>query len=670
MLNMTVSKPWEHPECTGVNRLPARANIHPFQSEKAALSYDPARSSRVKSLNGAWDFRLLNRPEDASEDFAHPDHSTRAWTPIQVPGNWTCQGFDRPHYTNVQMPFKHDPPAVPEENPTGLYRKTVAIPKSWFGRRIVIHFSGVESVLALYVNGRPVGLSKDSRLSAEFDITEFVTPGADNTVAAMVIRWSDASFIEDQGLRKVDGKGRAYWAYGGDFGDEPNDDNFCVNGLIWPDRTPHPAMYEFKKLAQPLAVEARSLRQGRFSIRNKQDFRSLAWLRGSWALTVDGTVAASGKLPLLKTPPGETETIVLPLKKPAMRPGQECLLTLRFVTASATPWAEKGHEVAWEQFEMPYKVAARRRAAQPAGTLSLSQDGKTANVSSEALHLVLDKSAGRLASLRWKDRELLVSGPQLNTWRAPTDNDGIKLRQEGSRKALNRWLAAGLDQPDLKTERVAVRAHKTGAVSFTVRHTAAAGHFDHRQIYTVFPGGGIQVQNTVKAGKRLPDLPRIGVSMTLQPGLEQFCWFGRGPHENYRDRKRGAALGLYESTVTDLYVPYIMPQEHGNRTDVRWLTLASDTACLLVIAADPLECSASHFTARDLTAAYHTNELEPRAEIILNLDLHQRGLGGASCGPDTLPRYQIQPGTYSFTYCLRPYVPGEEDPVLLARQTG
>ena len=139
MLNMIVTKPWENPECTGINRLPGRASLIPFQDEGTALTRDRSRSRRFQLLNGTWEFLYLSRPEAVREDFVKPDGGGGVeWTAIEVPGNWTVQGFDRPHYTNVQMPFDDEPPTVPEENPTGVYRKTVSIPGNWKGRRIVI----------------------------------------------------------------------------------------------------------------------------------------------------------------------------------------------------------------------------------------------------------------------------------------------------------------------------------------------------------------------------------------------------------------------------------------------------------------------------------------------------------------------------------------------------
>jgi beta-galactosidase len=155
--------------------------------------------------------------------------------------------------------------------------------------------------------------------------------------------------------------------------------------------------------------------------------------------------------------------------------------------------------------------------------------------------------------------------------------------------------------------------------------------------------------------KAVGDLPRLGVVLGLKPGFEKLKWFGRGPFENYWDRKRAALVDLYESTVADQYVPYIMPQEHGNHTDVRWLSLDNGKTGLLVTAQGGLEFTASHYTAHDLYAAHHTYDLKPRAEVILSLDWHQRGLGTASCGPDTLDRYKIGSGKYRFGYSIQAF---------------
>ena len=175
------SPTWMTPELTSINRLPSRSPLVPFANVDEARDLADQDSSCYRGLNGSWRFSLCDAPTAVDPEFASPQYDDSRWTTLDVPGNWTMQGFDRPHYTNVQMPFDPSlglvPPEVPEENPTGLYRRSFSIPRAWGERRIVLHFGGAESVLYVYVNGAPVGMSKDSRLAAEFDITPFVQVG-------------------------------------------------------------------------------------------------------------------------------------------------------------------------------------------------------------------------------------------------------------------------------------------------------------------------------------------------------------------------------------------------------------------------------------------------------------------------------------------------------------
>ncbi|HZO50322.1 MAG TPA: hypothetical protein VFB26_09265, partial [Gaiellaceae bacterium] len=185
---------WEQPELTSLGTLPPRATLLPFETPEAAATLDRRRACLL-SLDGTWRFRLVDRPAQA------PGAAGRAerWQDVEVPGLWTMLGYESPHYTNVAMPFAEQPPRVPERNPTGLYRRRFQLPRSWRGRRIVLHFGGVEGVLHVLVNGRPVGLAKDARTPAEFDVSDLVLPpGQTNEVLAAVVRWSDASFVEDQ----------------------------------------------------------------------------------------------------------------------------------------------------------------------------------------------------------------------------------------------------------------------------------------------------------------------------------------------------------------------------------------------------------------------------------------------------------------------------------------
>ncbi len=478
----------------------------------------------------------------------------------------------------------------------------------------------------------------------------------------------------DQGLLKIDRQGRPYWAYGGDFGDEVNDLNFCINGLIWPDRTPHPALAECKKIFQPVAIRPLDLAAGRLEITHKQDFAALDGLNGLWELSADGEVIQQGSLPPLEIPPQASRAVTIPVRKPDLPPGADCFLAVRFKLAEKRLWADQGHEVAWEQFKMPFQAPPGTiLATDQMPALSLDESSTAAVVTGPDFQATFDKPAGRLTSLIFQGTELLVEGPRLNAWRAATDNDGFKAQPHRPDKLLGRWLEAGLDRLSYRTEAANVR-HLAGQVvridlRTIVRAEGVTAGFRHRHTYTLFGSGDLLIENVIEADPTLPPLPRIGLSLRLPGDFDRFTWFGRGPHENYIDRNQGAAVGLYRSSVADQYVPYIMPQENGNKTDVRWLTLSQNEGIgLLATGSLPLEAGVSHFTADDLYRAYHTNQLTPRPEVILNLDYRQCGLGGASCGPGTLPQYLLRPGAYRFTIRLRPFVTGQEEPARLARQ--
>ena len=223
---------WQSPEMVSFRRLPSRSPLVPYPSVESACTYSREKTPWLLSLNGEWDFTLLHRPEDVAAEMVATDFNPKAngFRKIPVPSNWTLQDtFDRPHYTNVQMPFPEEPPQVPKENPTGVYRTHFTVPAKWKGRRIALHVGGAESVLYVWVNENPIGLSKDTRLPSEFDITEFVQPGRTNTLAAVVVKWSDATFIEDQDQWWMGGIFREVFLY--TTGPVFLQDVFCRAGL-------------------------------------------------------------------------------------------------------------------------------------------------------------------------------------------------------------------------------------------------------------------------------------------------------------------------------------------------------------------------------------------------------------------------------------------------------
>ncbi|HRA66379.1 MAG TPA: glycoside hydrolase family 2 TIM barrel-domain containing protein, partial [Caldilinea sp.] len=841
LLHLAGQPTWKLPQLTSLNRLPPRATLIPFPSAEDARQAPREASPWFQLLNGVWDFKIFGRPEQVTQ--AAVEHGD--WSPITVPGNWTVQGYGRPHYTNVQMPFPHLPPDVPEENPTGLYRRTFSVPEGWQGRRIVLHFGGCEGALYVYVNGAPVGLNKDARTPAEFDVTRYVHSG-ENELRVVVTQWSDAAFIEDQdmwwhaglqrevylyatgtphlqdvfargdlsddlsegilritakagfpggdvtgctleaqlydergeavlrqplhadfddphqprgevsleqvvpgpklwsaeaparytlvvtlrtpageessrctvGFRKIElrdrsllinGKrvlikgmnlhdhddvtGRAltrermvsdlermkqynvnairtshypkdplfydlcdeygfyvideanieshaffrevcrdprythafvervqnmverdknhpciifwslgnesgygpnhdaaagwvrgydpsrplhyegaisvwagagmkggervtdvmcpmyptisriieysqanadprplimceyshamgnsngslsdywaafekypalqggfiwewvdhgirqsapddttYWAYGGDFDDVPNDANFCTDGIVWPDRTPHPALNEFKYLAQPVRVEAANLKKGRVRIVNKQDFVGLDWLRGEWELACEGEVLAQGKLPALEIAPGASLEVTLEEALPWLngkeRAAGECFLTFRFYQHSATLWAPAGYEVGWAQIAAPVKQQAaktRRGGDKEKGSVEVAEQDGQIVLRAGAVEATFEREHGLLVSFGQPGQNLLVRGPLLNIWRAATDNDGIKLMEQPEWKVLPRWLALGLDKLLYRLDSIRLAEEKGAPVVEVVHHAS------------------------------------------------------------------------------------------------------------------------------------------------------------------------------------------------------
>jgi beta-galactosidase len=1022
MLFLAGERTWEMPQLPSLNKLPPHAVTVPFASPEQALTMNRDASPWFQPLDGDWEFKILPRPEAATEQVIRED----GWSSIAVPGSWTMQGFGKPQYTNVQMPFPNTPPDVPDDNPTGVYRRTFGTPAHWDGRRVILHIAGCEGALYVYVNGEAVGMSKDARTPAEFDVSAHVHsgPDAENELVCVVTRWSDASFIEDQdhwwhsgimrevflyatarpqlqdlyarcefnddfsaatlkltlhvgfpgeeyrdghsvavqlfdaagqpvfaeplsapclpplnpiawfntavrtkvelsasvnapalwshetpnlytivatlkgpsgdevhatrfgfrkveiagtdllingrrvlingvnyhdhddttgkaisratmeadlrlmkqfnvnavrtahypkdaywyelcdrygmylideanieahayyneicsdmrytnhfvervramverdknypsiilwslgnesgygpnhdaaagyvrhaeptrplhyegaitrwfgkswdggraatdvicpmypyiheivdwaregkgnrplimceyshtmgnsngcladyyeafekypglqggflwewldhGIRRTTDDGEAHWAYGGDFGETVHDANFITDGIVWPDRTPHPALYEFKHLARPCTVDAIDAAAGRVRIVSREYFRSLSWLRGEWELLVDGAPAQRGALPALDVAPGGGLETTLPLQRPATG---EQFLNFYFYQREKSWWAEAGHEVARVQIVLPIE-ATPATPPTPAGRVAVLESAATVALEAAGVRAVFARSDGRLIEFGGA-KNLVVAGPSLNVWRAGTDNDGIKLMLYPHTN-LQRWLNQKLDRVVQRLERMSLLPGDAPVleVVYSASGREQWDDFTHTMRFTLSPTGELSIDNHVVVGNGLNDIPRVGVSMALDPALESLEWYGRGPWENYADRRASALIGRFGGTVTDQHVPYIMPQENGHKTDVRWLRLGDANAGLHIAGTTPFEFNTSHFTDHDLFAAKHTYELEPRSEVILHLDAAHRGIGSASVGQDTLPKYQLLEKEYRFEFRL------------------
>lgn len=1054
MISQGLIRLWENPEVTQLNKLPARTTFEQFPS--AALARDRETNPWRIDLDGTWDFRTFDSVVEAERVAAKPRRKGGKWSTIQVPGHPETQGFGSPHYTNVQMPFSNRPPTVPDKNPTGVFRRTVDIPQDWNGQRVVLHFGSAESLLAVWIDGVAVGLSKGSRLPAEFDITALAHAGTSIEVTALTAKWSDANFIEDQdmwwmsglprrvsllamppvylsdvvvrpkvhnlrdgelelevtvghvgdspasarldvqvydpsgkrlqpkafrfdvswekglhaelrgvalvripvpacrlwsaedpalyhleialtsgssrvfttqrvgfrtvevrngalwingvrvlicganrhshderhgravsreamledvrllkrfhfnavrcshyppdpfwlelcdehglyvideadaeshdfhntlchdpryaaawldrcmrmvqrdrnhpsiilwslgnesgygsnhdsaaawirrvdpdrplhyegaismyqsklsfvhgqnatdiicpmytpidelkrieafldawapnisrqsteglldaantavpagsrstplpalrdpvhpadrpiilceyshamgnsngslhdyfalfrasrriqggfiwewcdhGVRRTLADGREEYAYGGDFGETPNDANFCCDGLVGPDRSIHPALYEHRHLAQPVWLASD------FVLENRQHFTGLEWIGARWRLECDGREVRSGELALPSLKPGAKKLLKVPFGK--VPNAGLSVLKVEFFATSARGFFAKGDWIGSNEIVLKDEPA-KSRIERP-GLATVTETDEAVHVESGALTLRFGRESATLNELTFAGHQLLTAPPTAALWRAATDNDGIKLWTGQDGKPLGRWLKLGLQHLVLQAASLEVRSAADGGPEIVTEHALSgresAGDFLVRTTYRLAEDGSLEVSHEVETrADDLVDLPRVGYSWGFVETLSKVRYFGRGPHENYPDRFVSAHLGLYEFEVPDNLPPYVMPQEYGLRCETREIELSSSDLSIRVVPAQPLAFSALPFRAAELFEAKHRSELPEPCETVLTLDVAHRGVGTASCGPDTLPAYRIEGRRFAWTY--------------------
>jgi len=457
----------------------------------------------------------------------------------------------------------------------------------------------------------------------------------------------------DHGLRHSTEAGEEWFAYGGDLGDHPNDGNFCIDGLNFPDRIPHPGLTEYKKVLEPVLVEPVELRAGMLRVTNRLDVASLSHLRATWTVARDGVAIAHGDLPLPEIAARSSATVAVPYNLPASpEPGATYWLNVAFTLAGPTEWAPAGFEVAFAQFPLPVTAPA---IAPITATQSIraTEEERTITIRGDDFRLAFDRLTGLLTAWELDHTPLLRRGPQVHLWRAPTDND-VHIARE--------WRKAGLDRLWHRAVSVTLDRPTDAAACVTVVSAIGAYSlprlFDCTQRYTVHGTGDVFIETTLTPAEhaKLPVLPRVGLQLHLPRRFDQFAWYGRGPHENYADRNESAAVGVYRGTVAQQYVPYIKPQENGNKTDVRWAAVTDARGLGLLAVGQPLlNVSVHHHTTEDFTLARHTPDLKYRDVTVLNLDHLQAGLGSNSCGPVPLPQYLIQPAPITFTIRLRAF---------------
>ncbi len=458
----------------------------------------------------------------------------------------------------------------------------------------------------------------------------------------------------DQGLRKKTPEGEAFWAYGGDFGDEPNDGNFCCNGLVQPDRTPNPSLHEVRKVYQRIHVTPVALPEGKVAIENEYDFRTLDFVSCMWELAEDGVIVKQGELEIPALKPGESAEVTVPIKKRKRRRGAEYHLKILFALAQDTSWAKAGHVIAWDQFKCPLEVLGMAGGSlKGMAPVALTETGEVFRVEGTGFSVEVGKATGALQSLVFDGLECIDArhGPLApNFWRAPIDND----IGNGMPKRLGAWKRAA---PERTVKGVTAEQTHEKVVQIKVYGTLpVGGGILYRTHFIVKGSGEVVVKSSVDPGRgTIPNLPRFGMQCAMPKEFTTVAWFGRGPHESYWDRKTSAAVGRYSGPVADQIHRYVRPQETGNKTDVRWMALTTAAGRgLLVEGRRLLSASAWPCTMEDLEKADHVNELPKRDFITVNIDDKQMGVGGDdSWGARVHPEYTLPAKKYSYEFTLK-----------------
>jgi len=464
----------------------------------------------------------------------------------------------------------------------------------------------------------------------------------------------------DQGLRKKTVDGKEFWAYGGDFGDEPNSLNFCLNGIVRPDRTPNPSLFEVKKVYQDVKVVAKDLLSGDLTIKNKNRFKSLDYLQIYWEITENGKIIEKGILPTLSTEPLSSSEIKIPFRKPELKPFSEYHLMIKFSLAKKTGWAKKGYIVALEQFSLPFTLPTKPKASKrKLSSIEVIDALDELVLKNKKISIKFSKSLGSIISYSVNKRELLQSPLEPNFWRAPIDNDNLK-RVVAYNYPFLGWLIRANPWKNAANKRKVKEFHiKTSSphkVEILVRMKIPKVRTLYDVKYTVSGNGEINVDVSLTPKK---ELIRLGMQTLLHKDLKNFAWFGKGPHETYSDRKTGAAVGLYKAKVEDISHDYAYPQENGNRTDVRWVKITDDLGKgirITAIGKNHLNFSAWPYSQEELENAEHISDLEPKESLTLNIDHNQRGVGGDFPGvPSVHEKYKLKANiNYSYSFSIQP----------------
>ncbi len=500
----------------------------------------------------------------------------------------------------------------------------------------------------------------------------------------------------DQGLLRKDKNGKEFFAYGGDFGDFPTDYNFCINGLISPDRTVQPELWEVKKVYQNVHFTSFDPINGKIKVYNEFFFTNLNEFDIFWNIKENGKTVRQGKLNTLSISPQKEEIVRINYGNIRFLSGKEYFLNLSVRLKKDEKWGKKGHEIAFDQIKIPTKKVFQKDKVVNKAYLKVKDTRDKFIVSGSNFIVSFCKKHGVLGFLKYGDLTVIKSddnfmnGPVLNVFRPPTDNN-MDLAKSYIRKLMEErkwtkeqalkqlrdwgygesyiqkllkqktWYNTGLNNLKRIVKKFESGKNADGSifVKIVVDNFGVNGAgFLRESIYNIYGNGRIKVKNIITPYGNLPKiLPKIGVRMIINGDLKDIEWYGRGPEENYPDRKTGYPIGIYRKTVEQMFYPYVKPQETGNHEDVRWVVLKNDNGKGIKIeSAESFSFTALKYTPNIIAEAKHPTELIPIKGIFLSIDAKVLGLGNGSCGPGVLEKYYVRPEKTEYSFFVIPFL--------------
>ena len=459
----------------------------------------------------------------------------------------------------------------------------------------------------------------------------------------------------DHGIESFTESGEKYYRYGGDFGDDPSNKDFCIDGLIMPDRTPSPGLYEYKKVIEPITTTAVDIQKGIINLLSRYDFANLDRFNLVYKVMEDDVILQTGFMAVPSIEARANKDITLPydLSSIKVKPGAHYYVNISYQLREDTSYASSGHELATAQFELPlYKEGI---VVRPEGILNVEKEHTTLHVKGANFSLDFNLVNGNLMNIVRDGMQVLSKGPRLTLWRAPISNDMEIIDK------LKKVYFLHLEHEVVMNIDYHMEGNILKVEVDTINSTTnSAWHFKTKYVYTVCPSGDIliDVEGTPSGRVDLaPDmLPRIGVSMHLDKSMEHVRYFGMGPGENYADSKEAAQMGLYANTVDGLFTNYVIPQENGNHMGCKWVSMTNDRGMgLLASTEGDFNFSASWYEDKDLDDAKHTCDLVKRDYIVFNVDYKQNALGTNSCGQWQLDKYRTKFEDFKLSFRLTPF---------------